>query len=52
MTTYTALDNDLPTVTASDLITSGTPQIVVICPHCNASTVTSACAACPAAATT
>ncbi|MFH9225940.1 hypothetical protein [Streptomyces lydicus] len=33
-TTYTAPPNNLPTVVAADLITSGTPQLIVTCPHC------------------
>lgn len=32
--TYTALDHDVPTVPGIDLITAGTLQIVVNCPHC------------------
>lgn len=31
---YTALAHDVPTVTATDLVTSGTLQIVVRCPRC------------------
>ncbi|MDJ0341783.1 hypothetical protein [Streptomyces sp. PH10-H1] len=36
MTSYTSLSNDVPTVPAADLVTSGTLQLVVRCPHCGA----------------
>lgn len=31
---YTALDNPVPTVAATDLVTSGNRQIVIQCPCC------------------
>lgn len=33
-TPYTALAHDVPTISGTDLITCGSPQIVVSCPHC------------------
>ncbi|GLW00895.1 hypothetical protein [Streptomyces lavendulae] len=32
--TYTALENELPTVSPTTLITCGSPQVVVSCPYC------------------
>ncbi|MFK0217759.1 hypothetical protein ACIQWN_06130 [Streptomyces vinaceus] len=34
-TTYTALEHELPTVTATMLITAGNNQVTVTCPHCD-----------------
>jgi hypothetical protein len=31
---YTAVDNPVPTVAATDLVTSGNTQLVVSCPRC------------------
>jgi hypothetical protein len=33
--TYTAAEHPVPTVTATDLITSGNVQLVVCCPRCS-----------------
>ncbi|MFF6939979.1 hypothetical protein [Streptomyces lavendulae] len=35
-TTYTALPNEIPAIVGADLVTSGSLQVVVTCPHCDA----------------